>query len=381
MDQHRLVVMLDPGSREPEARRYRQATYSVISAAAIAAVALTMPAAHRYAGLMSLTAAAAWCFFLVDWVLRIGLAPISTPGIAPRVARAAYTFSPLGIVDALCALGPLPIAVAGLREPAASAVMLLWLLKAARFMPGLDLLMRVFRNERRTLFSVFILFALVLLMAAEGEYLLEGRSQPATFGTVPRALWWAIVTLTTTGYGDAIPGTLLGRIIAGAVMICGIAVLALLAGILASGFAAEVRRRDFLAAWSMVARVPFLRDLGASTIAEVAKLLRPKEVSAGAAIMRRGEPGDCMYFIVSGQLEVQLEPQPITLGHGEFVGEMALITGGPRTTTVIARQHSELLALDIADFRALAGQHPELGRAIEAVAARRLAPTKPASSM
>lgn len=381
MDQHRLVVMLDPGSREPEARRYRQATYSVISAAAIAAVALTMPAAHRFAGLMSLTAAAAWCFFLVDWVLRIGLAPTSTPGIAPRVARAAYTFSPLGIVDALCALGPLPIAVAGLREPAASAVMLLWLLKAARFMPGLDLLMRVFRNERRTLFSVFILFALVLLMAAEGEYLLEGRSQPATFGTVPRALWWAIVTLTTTGYGDAVPGTLLGRIIAGAVMICGIVVLALLAGILAGGFAAEVRRRDFLAAWSMVARVPFLRDLGASTIAEVAKLLRPKEVSAGAAIMRRGEPGDCMYFIVSGRLEVQLEPRPITLGDGEFVGEMALITGGPRTTTVIASQHSELLALDIADFRALAGQHPELGRAIEAVAARRLAPAKPASGI
>jgi voltage-gated potassium channel len=168
--------------------------------------------------------------------------------------------------------------------------------------------------------------------------------------------------------------------VAGLVMISGIAVLALFAGILASGFAAEIRRRDFLAAWDMVARISFLRDLGATTIAEVARLLRPQEVSAGAVVMRRGQPGDCMFFIVSGRLEVQVEPRPVMLGDGDFVGEMALITGEPRTATVIAREHSELLALDLADFRELAGRYPELANAIQKEAAKRSGSMKPASS-
>ena len=379
MDRHRLAEMLRPGSRQPETRRFRQASYLIIAVAAVDAATLTMNAAQRFAGLIDVTVAAAWCFFFVEWLLRLELAPMASPDIAPRAARSAYAFSPFGIVDALCALGPLAVVVAGLNGPAASAIILLWLLKAARFMRGLDLIMRVFRNEHRTLFSVIVLFGLVLLVSAECEYLLEGPSQPATFGTLPAALWWAIVTLTTTGYGDAIPGTLLGRIIAGLVMVCGIAVLALFAGIMASGFAAEVRRRDFLSAWDMVARVPFLHDLGAAIIAEVARLLRPQEVSAGTVVMRRGQPGDCMYFIVSGRLEVQLEPQPITLGDGAFVGEMALIAGGLRSATVTARQHSELLALDIADFRELAGRHPELGRAIEREAANRRASRQAAS--
>ena len=373
MDRHRLAAMLDSRSREPEARRFRQASYLVIAAAAIDAAVLTLPAADRYAGLLHSVAAAAWCFFLAEWALRLALAPLAALGLTPAAARIAYALSPLGLLDALCALAP-PLAVAaGVRMPIASAFIMLWLLKSARFMPGLALLLRVCRSERRTLLGVIILFALVLMMAAEAEYLLEGRSQPATFGTVPSALWWAIETLTTTGYGDAVPTTLLGRVIGGAVMICGIAVLALLAGILASGFVTEVRRRDFLAAWNMVARVPFLRDLGAATIAEVARLLRPKEVSAGAVVMRRGQPGDCMYFIVSGRVEVQLEPQPILLGDGDFVGEIALVTGEPRTATVVALQRSELLGLDIADFRELAGRQPELAQAIEREAARRLA--------
>ena len=130
----------------------------------------------------------------------------------------------------------------------------------------------------------------------------------------------------------------------------------------------------------MVARISFLRELGATTIAEVARLLRPQEVSAGTVVMRRGQPGDCMFFIVSGRLEVQVEPRPVMLGDGDFVGEMALITGEPRTATVIAREHSELLALDLADFRELAGRYPELANAIQKEAAKRSGSIKPASS-
>jgi len=369
MNRHELVEMLRPGSRHPGARRLRQVGYVVVAAAIVDAAAATMVTGQRFAGLVAVPAAAIWCFFLVEWVLRLGLAPEIAPATTPWAARRAYALSPAGIIDALCALGPLAI-VAARSAPVMSALLLFSSLKVLRSIPGVHLIARVFRNERRTLLSVVTLFALVLMISAECEYLLESRAQPAAFGSLPAALWWGVVTLTTTGYGDAIPITFPGRVVAGLVMVCGIAVLALFAGILASGFAAEIRRRDFLAAWDMVARIPFLRDLGAATIAEVARLLRPQEVSAGSVVMRRGQPGDCMFFIVSGRLEVQVEP-PVTLGNGDFVGEMALITGEPRTATVTARQDSELLALDLADFRDLAGRHPELANAIEMEAAKR----------
>ncbi len=380
MNRPRLAEMLRPASRQPEGRRFTQLGYLVIAAAVIAAAAATMPLGKQHAVLVAVSAAAIWCFFLVEWLLRLVFAPELAPGVSSWAARRDYALSPFGVVDALCALGPVAVAAAGFSPPVISALLLFSSLKVLRSIPGVHLIARVFRNERRTLLSVVTLFALVLVISAECEYLLERGSQPVAFSSLPAALWWGIVTLTTTGYGDAIPVTFPGRVVAGLVMISGIAVLALFAGILASGFAAEIRRRDFLAAWDMVARISFLRDLGATTIAEVARLLRPQEVSAGAVVMRRGQPGDCMFFIVSGRLEVQIEPRPVMLGDGDFVGEMALITGEPRTATVIAREHSELLALDLADFRELAGRYPELANAIQKEAAKRSGSMKPASS-
>lgn len=200
----------------------------------------------------------------------------------------------------------------------------------------------------------------------------EGARQPAAFGTIPDALWWTIVTLTTTGYGDEIPVTLPGRILAGLVMVCGIGVFALWAGILATGFAQEQRRREFLRTWDLVAKVPFFRDIGAAAIAEIARLLRPREVGTGTVVVRRGDPGDCMYFIVEGEIEVQIDP-PLRLGAGTFFSEIALITGAPRTATAMAAEPCTLLILDIVDFRQLAAHHPALEQVIRDEAERRLA--------
>jgi voltage-gated potassium channel len=183
------------------------------------------------------------------------------------------------------------------------------------------------------------------------------------------------VTMTNSGYGDSVPRTLAGRMLAGVVMICGIIVLALIAGILATAFAQEIRRHAFLRTWNIVAKVPFFTTIGAATIAEVARLLRPRDYPAGAVIMRRGEPGNCMYFIASGEVEVEVEPspEPLRLAAGEFFGEIALLTGAARTATVIATQPCTLLRLDIVDFRELMGRQPDLARIIYDAAHQRLA--------
>ena len=136
-------------------------------------------------------------------------------------------------------------------------------------------------------------------------------------------------------------------------MICGIGVFALWAGILASGFADELRRRNFLQTWDLVAKVPFFKSMGADAIAAVAHILRRREVPPGHVIMRRGQPGEAMYFVVSGEVDVDLASESVLLGRDKFFGEMALISGEPRTATVKAASTCVLLELDVADFRQL----------------------------
>ena len=158
-------------------------------------------------------------------------------------------------------------------------------------------------------------------------------------------------------------------------MISGIVVFGLLAGILATGFAAEMKRRDFLRNWDLVAQVPMFHDVGPGTIADLAGLLRPRELPSRTVVARRGAAGDCMFFIVSGEVEIQLEPKPVRLGRGHFFGEMALVTGATRNATVVTTAATRLLVLDIADFRALASAKPELLDIIHQEAGRRSSPT------
>jgi len=280
-----------------------------------------------------------------------------------------------GVID-LLALLPLVAMAAGVPLLVARVAGIVWILKFGHYSEGLALVGRVLRNARGPVESLFMAFLVVLLLAATLEYLAEHSSQPEAFSSIPASLYWAVTTLTTTGYGDVVPLTSFGRFIAGLVMICGIATFAFLAGILANAFAEEMHRREFLRTWDLVARVPLFRDVGAGTIAEVAKLLRPHDVPAGAIVTRRGEPGDCMYFIVAGEVEIQIQPAPLLLTTGQFFGEIALVTGGPRTATVIARQHCQFLLLDLADFRRLASQQPDLMRAIDEEARRRLSATQ-----
>ena len=178
---------------------------------------------------------------------------------------------------------------------------IVWVLKLIRYTPALALLARVIRNERQPLIGVFVAFLIVLLLAATGACVVEREVQPAAFGSIPAAMWWAIVTLTTTGYGDEVPITLTGRLLGAVTMMAGIGMVALFTGILANGFAQETRRRDFLRTCELVARLPLFQSLGAFPIAEITKLLRPERLAPGRTVMRKGQPGDCMYFIASGR--------------------------------------------------------------------------------
>lgn len=126
-----------------------------------------------------------------------------------------------------------------------------------------------------------------------------------------------------------------------------------------------------LAAERLVARVPFLAELPPERRAAIARLLRPRLALPGEQIIRNGDRGDAMYFVSRGAVRVCVEPEPVLLGSGDFIGEMALLSDRPRTADVFAESFCDLLALDVRDFRTMLDREPELRAEIERVAAER----------
>jgi voltage-gated potassium channel len=310
-------------------------------------------------------------FFILDWLARLWIMPLKVEGIPVSTARWRWLTSRASIIGLLCFVPMGFTEFVDRSSTGAPILAILWVARFAHYSKGIDMLVAVFVREEQAMAAVMLLFFSVLLTGGVLEFLAERGHDPNQFTSVGQTLWWGITTLTTTGYGDMIPKTPLGRLIGGGMMISGLMVFGLLAGVLATGFAAEMRRRDFLRNWDLVAQVPLFHDVGAGTIADLASLLRPRELPPRSVVAKRGSAGDCMFFIVSGEVEIQVEPKPVRLGGGEFFGEMALVTGATRNATVVTTEATRLLVLDIADFRALASAKPELLDVIHQEAERR----------
>jgi voltage-gated potassium channel len=347
------------------ARNMTKAAYVAVANGVIMILLLTVDpayeAAHRWVD------AVLWgslAFFIFEWVVRLRHAFMAQRGWS-------YAVSGRGLVDAVAAAA-IPLAlVLGANPRSAWLLGVFWILKVVPGIPGLRQLRRVLVVESGPLLSVLVIFLMVLLLASVALYVLERDVQPAGFGSVPAALWWAVATLTTTGYGDVVPITPLGRLVAAVVMICGLGVFGLWTGILATGFAAETRRDNFLKTWESVTKVPFFAALGPAAIADVTHMLRTMDLPARVMIIRKGQAGDCMYFIADGEVEVDLPGKKVRLGEGAFFGEMALLGNNLRSANITTTRVSRLLVLDLVDFRMLMARHPDLAETIDAEARRR----------
>jgi voltage-gated potassium channel len=303
-------------------------------------------------------------FFVFEWLVRLRHTFSLQRGWT-------YALSGHGVVDAIAAAA-VPLAlILGASPKTAWLLGALWVLKVIPGIPGLRQLRRVLVLESGPLLSVLVIFLMVLFLASVVMYLLERDVQPGVFGSLPATFWWAVATLSTTGYGDIVPITPLGRLVAAVVMICGLGVFGLWTGILATGFAAETRRDNFLKTWESVTKVPFFAALGPSAIADVTHMLRTMDLPARAMIIRKGQAGDCMYFIASGEVEVDLPGNKVRLGEGAFFGEMALLGNNLRSANITTTRVSKLLVLDLVDFRMLMARHPDLAETIDAEAKRR----------
>ena len=202
---------------------------------------------------------------------------------------------------------------------------MLWVLKVVPGIPGLRQLRRVLVLESGPLLSVLVIFLMVVFLGlgrrifprarrAAGD--LRQRAGGAVVGggdADHRGLWRRGADHAARPHGRGAGDDL------------GLGVFGLWTGILATGFAAETRRDNFLKTWESVSKVPFFAALGPAAIADVTHMLRTMDLPPRTMIIRKGQQGDCMYFIAAGEVEVDLPGKKVTLGEGAFFGEMALL--------------------------------------------------------
>lgn len=216
--------------------------------------------------------------FLVEYIARVYSAA-EEPGEGSAWAkRLKFIISPIGLIDllvVLSTLAPLVTADAAIlrfvRLFRVFAVM-----KFGRFNLAVKSVWEAITDRGDDLIVTGALALIFVLVGATALYIVEGHIQPEAFGSIPRALWWAVITLTTVGYGDAYPVTALGKFIGGTLALSGIAFVAMPTGIIAAAFSDAMQRRRDQRIEEMRQHLERLDQVDERVEAQLAKLERSK---------------------------------------------------------------------------------------------------------
>jgi voltage-gated potassium channel len=184
--------------------------------------------------------------FGVEYVARVWTSVDRSSGEFrdPLWGRLRYMIRPSSLIDLIAVL-PAFLGIIGYDLRLLRLVRLLRMLKLTRYSTTVGLLWDVFREEARAILAVLSLLIMAIVIGGCIMYILESERQPVAFGSIPAAMWWALETVTTVGYGDVVPVTPLGKVLGGVVAISGIGGVALFSGILTVSFMEQLRlRRD-----------------------------------------------------------------------------------------------------------------------------------------
>jgi voltage-gated potassium channel len=184
-------------------------------------------------------------FFTVEYGLRVWTIREHPRYRHPVWGRLAFVFSPLALIDLLAFLPYyLPFVGVDLRFVRMLRIFRLFrVFRVSRYFKAFDLIRHVFRQKREELFISLVFVAFILVVTSCVMYFVEHEAQPDAFSSIPATMWWGVATLTTVGYGDMYPITPLGKFLGSLIAILGVGLVALPAGILASGFSEEMSKR------------------------------------------------------------------------------------------------------------------------------------------
>lgn len=231
--------------------------------------------------------------------------------------RLHYMATPMAIID-LLAIAPFYLSVfIDLDLRFLRVLRLLRIFKLTRYSSAMTMLLQVCREEMRTFGAALFVVFLMIVVSSSLIYLVEHHLQPDKFGSIPQAMYWAVITMTSVGYGDVVPQTGLGQLLGSLLAILGVGMVALPAGILASGFTNALHRRTT----QMTEHIEGMLADGVITgeeEAELAELAERLNMSEGAV--------KAVLYTVQGRMKKRL-PQTCPHCHKPLTGE-----SGPNVT-------------------------------------------------
>jgi voltage-gated potassium channel len=200
----------------------------------------------QYEAELALFEAVSVALFTFEYLLRVwsdGARYSPEEGGAAR-GRKEYAFGFYGLVDLLAILPfYLQILMPGADLRVLRVLRLLRILKLSHYSSALEDLAAAVRSEARSFWAALYLLLIVTLLTSSLMYFAENAAQPEKFGSIPDALYWSLITLTTVGYGDVTPVTAIGKVLSVLTAFMGVCTVAMLTGIVSSAFANQMARR------------------------------------------------------------------------------------------------------------------------------------------
>jgi voltage-gated potassium channel len=260
--------------------------------------------------------------FTVEYCARVWVAP-ENPYYADRgglAARAAWMMSAAGIIDLVAII---PFILGQLFDVDLHVIILLRLLrfyKIARYSTGFNSLIMALRSERHALAACLLILITMVLTSAGLMSVFEHEAQPDKFGSIPESMWWAFATVTTVGYGDVVPVTIAGRIVGVITMITGLVMVALPAGIVASAFATNISRNNFVATAGMLSRIKLFAGMEVSMLLSMLPNVATRTFERDVQIIHWGGRAAMLYCVVDGEVEIDQARRRRRAGPGDAFG-------------------------------------------------------------
>jgi voltage-gated potassium channel len=243
----RLVSLFDDDAQQNRTTQYFNGALALLIVVNVGAVILESvePIRAGHPTVFLAIEHIATAIFAVEYGLRVWTAVDLHSGQfrEPFWGRLRYIRSFFAIID-LVSIMPAVLGLLGAGDLRVLRLLrFLRMLKLTRHSRIFALIWAVLRQEARAIGALVFILCLTVTISGALMYMIEGDEQPGIFSSIPAAMWWAIETLTTVGYGDMVPETALGRVLGGVVAIVGIGTLALFSGLITVGFLDQLRMR------------------------------------------------------------------------------------------------------------------------------------------
>jgi len=242
-----IYELIEVGIRtDPLSRAIDLTLIGLIALNVLAVVVESVPAiGGRYHGVLNTFEIFSVIVFTIEYLIRVWAA-VEDKRSADHSAvtgRIRYMLTPLALID-LAVIAPFYIGfLAGIDLRAFRVFRLFRVFKLVRYSPTMSLLLEVLKDEARAITASLFILALLIVLAASLIFFAEHDAQPDVFTSIPASMWWAVVTMTTVGYGDVVPVTVWGKVLGAVIGVIGIGMVALPAGFLAAGFGEALHRR------------------------------------------------------------------------------------------------------------------------------------------